>query len=405
MPHPLLHITAVRLLERDENVHPLVSEAVRRRRGLALLGALLSDLPRFGAISKRGGLGQLARGLPGAELRDRLHGRGAVNLGLELMKNEGELGPLARLALGVGYFSHAALDSALHPVVDLLVRKDLELAGGEAEVWHARAELFQMLHLHQRLSGRDPDEDPELWRCTRLEEVDQLDRALFHVATVVARVLGDGPGEEAWRGFVDGLGRYAALVQGKLRKAEGGKEDEDDARSRYVTGCNLEEKFIHAQARAVAWTGRLGLAFEPGELEDLGLTALRTWFPDGSVSGPEDPFTALVPGPEVAAHRDHARQYRAQADAHNAQDHTAVGARAVEAQENTADEVEADPIPEEELPAPAAPPPRPSPDEATGWNLSTGGPADPVTAALADEAPAAGNAVREAMRPAGRVPK
>jgi hypothetical protein len=132
--------------------------------GAARVGALLVDLPYFDRFAA--GLVRYVVGLPQAtpsRWGDVLHGRAPILLGVRL----GEAGvALARQkptaeagqylgALALGYISHAALDTAIHPLVNRLAAQRALALGDTLAHQHTEVEKFHSILFHEQRNGVD----------------------------------------------------------------------------------------------------------------------------------------------------------------------------------------------------------------------------------------------------------
>src|SRR5690349_7263514 len=116
MPHVLLHHVSIRLMEEEEFLHPLGHEAIKRRRGLALLGAAWGALPNFEHVRGRNWKTALLKETDRSAWSARFHHERPLSLAqaaLRPARDGSVLGALGRLALAMGLVSHAALDSVL----------------------------------------------------------------------------------------------------------------------------------------------------------------------------------------------------------------------------------------------------------------------------------------------------
>jgi hypothetical protein len=329
MAHLLLHQTCVRLLEGEDNLHPLAQEALKRRRALAFLGCTLPDLPNFHGLPA-----QLLGTLMGRDTDPnpwaaRFHHDKPMAFGLELVRRrDGDraLGPLARLALGMGYFSHAALDTALHPLTHRLCNK--ESHNGDSPLRsHRRIEKYQAILMHPRLTGVQLAQDGFAWANLDLTDAADLERVLDVVNQASQASRGEAPATPEWHGWLAGLRQYAQWARRRLPQAEGGSMDLETARARYVTEPKYEDALLAAQTRAVAWCNRLALAFEGGDVKDGDLKLLGNTFKEVDLDTDSDLCADHALALEVAHQRDHIHVWLERARAHNRADHSAMAGR------------------------------------------------------------------------------
>jgi hypothetical protein len=250
-----LHLPFARRLRFAEGLHPLAAEAVTRRPSLVVLGACLAGLPG----NERRGMSFLrklfSRGGEAARWQKLLAptpGQPHVDTIVSLLSPEdAAIGPLARLALGLGAVSHEILEEKIGPLTASLP------AAERAAVERAQARLW-LQSVPRQLEAE--------WRpMLDLAEGDANRRALTHVDRALKRVYGAGPGDAALARWIKGLAaEVGPLVEGK--GADGALPPslslaDHDARGPHFEGAGFVEK---AQA-AVSWivfvANRLGAAF------------------------------------------------------------------------------------------------------------------------------------------------
>ena len=156
MPTLLLHLTSVERLARCPELAPDFRRALGEDLAYARFGTALPDLPLCdgvaGAVSA---VLRPRRALPRWALR--FHEGAPVALGLkmaELVASGALVGTEPGLALVAGYFTHLALDRALHPWVGLLVARHRRPAESELEAHH-RIEWAQTLFFLRETQGRE----------------------------------------------------------------------------------------------------------------------------------------------------------------------------------------------------------------------------------------------------------
>jgi hypothetical protein len=193
------HLPFARRLRRAEGLHPLIGEALTRRGDLVALGAALTHLPG----NERKGMSWLrrlfSRGGESARWQKLLGVSGDPRVDLIasfLAQGEGEggLGPLSRLALGLGFLSHE--------IVEATVGRTLgDAQGGErAALERAQARAWLQLAVP---NARDLEAE---WKgILDLGRIEQQKRALDHIQLGLKRVHGSGPGTDAIVRWTKGL--------------------------------------------------------------------------------------------------------------------------------------------------------------------------------------------------------
>jgi hypothetical protein len=292
MPQSFVHLFAIDRIRGDARLHPLAHEALIRLPALGRFGAMLPDLPYFSWIRWRALWHQLGLLPPGARWADRLHHQRplAAGLGLLVPRAVSRLGPLARLSIGAGYFSHAALDSALHPLVYRLIASEPDGARRRRGL-HMLIEKVQARWLIEGWLGYDLADAPALIEIGRLGETVVAERVLLQIEASLRQVFGRGPRPAQQLDWIRGLAWYCARVRGRVAEAEGPAADPVALRERYFVACDFAGQVDRALARAVDWINRVATTFEPGDLLPKALDTLKEQFPETDIDQATDPFT------------------------------------------------------------------------------------------------------------------
>jgi hypothetical protein len=256
-----LHLPFARRLRFAEGLHPLAAEAIGRRPALVLLGASLSGLPG----NERRGMSWLrrlfSRGGEAARWQKLLAptpGHPHVKEVLSLLSaDDSPIGPLARLAIGLGALSHEVLEEKVGPLTS-------SLQGDQrAAVERAQARLWLQASVPRHLEAE--------WKpVLELVEGDANKRALVHVDRALKRVHGSAPGEAALARWIKGL---AAEVQ-PLVDAKGAagalppslSVADHDARGPHYEQAGFVEKTQAALAQVVFLANRIADAFQTKDI-------------------------------------------------------------------------------------------------------------------------------------------
>src|SRR3954469_4686337 len=191
-----LHLPFARRLRFAEGLHPLPGEALGRRPSLVVLGAALAGLPE----NERRGMSWLrrlfSRGGEAARWQKLLAatpGNPHIDVIAQLLSpDDAALGPLARLALGIGVLSHEILEEKIGSLTASLQESQ------RAAVERAQARLW----LQSAIPGHLEAE----WKpVLDLADPEANKRALQHVDRALKRVHGSGPGEAALGRWLKGL--------------------------------------------------------------------------------------------------------------------------------------------------------------------------------------------------------
>ncbi|MBN2358472.1 MAG: hypothetical protein JXR83_03405 [Deltaproteobacteria bacterium] len=292
MPHAFVHLFAIDRIRGDARLHPLAREALGRLPAFGRLGAILPDLPYFSSIWWRALWHRVGLLPPGARWADRLHHQRPLTAGLALLvpRAASRLGPLARLAIGAGYFSHAALDSALHPLVYRLIAEGGAQGKRAQRAQHMLIEKVQARWLIEHWLGYDLIDAPPLIEIGRLDPSVCTDRVLLQIEASLRQVFGRGPRPAQVLDWINGLAWYSARVRGRITEAEGPAADPVALRERYFTAVDLCAQYERAADRAVEWIHRISTTFEPGDMLPDAFKSLQAQFPEINIDQANDPL-------------------------------------------------------------------------------------------------------------------
>lgn len=263
MPAEAIHLTAL-----DDTLVALPAalrrELVRPDTLACLrLGAMFVDLPYFEAIATTllsHALGLTPRPQPWGDI---FHQRAPIALGVRL----GELGALMRgskelraagdavRALALGYMSHAAVDTALHPLVNQLAARRAQQLGDHPLRQHREVEKYQSVLFHEERHGCDYLGRPQLRDFIALDA-----RPLFTPGPVADTVqsglrdtLGEAPSREQLRRWGQGYSRFAAVLGGPLgRRAVSALEKERERPALYKA-VDFPGRYGAAVERSIRW--------------------------------------------------------------------------------------------------------------------------------------------------------
>lgn len=196
-----LHLPFARRLRLAEGLHPLIGETLTRRQSLVALGATLPLLP---GVERKGmsffrrlfsGGGEAARWQkqlsPQATPRVELVKRFIVDSGTAT-SGPGGLGPMSRLALGLGVLSHELLENKL---VGMVTSQN---ASERAAIERAQARLW--------LQAAVPNNLDVEWKVVgELADAELHKRTFEHVDAALKAAFGAGPGKDALHRWMKGL--------------------------------------------------------------------------------------------------------------------------------------------------------------------------------------------------------
>jgi hypothetical protein len=223
MPAEAIHLSA--LADSLGRAEPSVRAAAagdEELRELARLGAVLIDLAYFDRFAIGVLRYLIGQPLATSPVGDRLHREGPVRLGKLLLQKAAALRADAAtrrdgdrlLALALGWFSHVAVDSLLHPLVNRLAAERAARLGDRPARQHNEVEKFHSILFHEERFGFDFMGDPRLIEHIEVDarplcDGGPIDRAY---RDAIAAVHGDRPDDAALRRWIRGYAQYASLL-------------------------------------------------------------------------------------------------------------------------------------------------------------------------------------------------
>jgi hypothetical protein len=255
------HLPFARRLRHADGLHPLAGEALGRRPALVVFGACMACLPE----SERRGMSWFRRLFSGGgeaarwqKLLAPVPGQPHVSTIVSLLSaDDAAVGPLARLALGIGMLSHELVEQHLSAALGTA-------SGGpqRAAVERAQARLWLQSAVPTHLEN---EWKPVLELAGSVEGADAQKRAVLHVDRALKRVHGSGPGEAALARWLKGLvAEIGPLADG--RGASGAlpaslSVSDHEARGPFFDQVSFVEKAQAAVAAIVGVANKLGEVF------------------------------------------------------------------------------------------------------------------------------------------------
>lgn len=224
MPAEAIHLSALADSEPGSPARPLLREHGR----LARLGAIYVDLPYFDYFALKVLFYLLKLPVTASAWGAAFHLERPVTLGKALVRRAASLraetatreGGDGLLAFALGYFSHLAVDSALHPLVNRLARARADRLGDRAARQHTEVEKFQSIVFHEERLGFDFMGRPELAAHIGVEA-----RALLAAPGLAGEVLGAtrdalgrAPSRRSLARWLCGYRQYVWLISGPAGK-------------------------------------------------------------------------------------------------------------------------------------------------------------------------------------------
>ena len=272
-------------------VPPSLLEAARA-------GALFVDLPYFDRFAMV--FARYLVGRPQAPSRwgDLTHQRAPIRLGTLL----GEAGVrLARdsatadagaylCALCLGYFSHAALDTAIHPLVNRLAAGRAAALGDTPARQHTEVEKFQSILLHDERNGFDFMGTETLGRHigTDFSPLLRAGPIKQAVREALAEALGEAPPEREFRGWARGYSQFVWVVSGPLGKRVAPAAVRERERAALYEEVKFTERYAQALERSKRWVEVAANYLVDGTFDETARAALERDIPEQTLDpGPE----------------------------------------------------------------------------------------------------------------------
>jgi hypothetical protein len=288
MPAEAVHLSAL-----DDSLAASPARAALRRHAReARLGAVFVDLPYFDHFALAVVRYLLKRPVTSSAWGAEFHLGRPVALGKALLRRAASLRaePSSRedgerlAAFGLGYFSHLAVDTALHPLVNRLARERAGRLGDRAARQHTEVEKFQSILFHERRFGFDFMGRPELAAHVGVDG-----RALLGPGRLGREVLGAvhdalerAPSARLLGRWLAGYRQYVWLISGPAGKTILPPAAKEAVREEAYEACRFEAQYDDAVARSARY---LGAAFAFAEApREAGLeAALDAVAPEGPI--------------------------------------------------------------------------------------------------------------------------
>jgi hypothetical protein len=244
-----LHLSFARRLRLARGLHPLIGEALARRPSLVALGATLPLLPGL----ERQGMSFFRRlfggGAEAARWQKMLHAQATPRVGLvsAFLTAPSELGPMARLALGLGFLSHELVESRWVPLLSAAS------PGDRAGIERAQARLWLQQELPTVVERKLEWESVDA-----LSDAEQHRRSFDHINATLKAVFSSGPGRESCARWARGLTAQVATVVEQGLPPSVGFEDQA-ARGPWFDQLNAPTVLTDVTQSFVVLANRLGV--------------------------------------------------------------------------------------------------------------------------------------------------
>ncbi|MFO0573202.1 MAG: zinc dependent phospholipase C family protein [Polyangia bacterium] len=310
MPAEAIHLSALHdtLTTAPAAARRLLAGAERER--AARLGAILVDLPYFDRFTQAVLNYVLKRPQVTSRWGETFHhntpiafaralGEAAIELGRSSLTREAgaEL-----LALALGYTSHAAVDTSMHPMVNAEARRRAAALGSTLGQQHHEVEKFQSILFHQERLGLDFMGTSHLYRYISVDvrPVARPGAVQEALRGVLQRLHGEAPTVEELGRWGSGYRRYVLILSSPLGKTIAPPAAKERARPELFDGLEFPRRFAAAVAQSRRWVEAMAGYLCDGRFDDSAREALHRVMPEGSIDPDPGPDPGPPPGRDAA---------------------------------------------------------------------------------------------------------
>jgi len=265
----------------------------------ARLGALFVDLPYFDRFAWAVLRYVLHLHPQGSLWGDRLHHQAPIALGRALgeasvrLRRKPETAQAGSLleALSLGYISHAAVDTSMHPMVNATAATRARALADSPARQHQEVEKFQSILFHERRFGFDFMGTREL---ARYIEIDAAAGSLLlgerehapvakEVAAAMHQVLGAAPTEHDFARFLAGYRRYVWLIASPIGKTIAPPAEKEREKPALFDALDFPGRYHRAVAQSVRFLNTLSDYLCDGVFDESARAAFHRQIPEGSI--------------------------------------------------------------------------------------------------------------------------
>lgn len=267
MPAEAVHLSALEDTFADAALAPAWADLELRR--CHRLGAVLLDLAYFDGFTRSVVRYVLRRPVATSPLGDALHKLDPSRVSAALLKEAAVLRarPSSRregdrlLAVALGFVSHLAVDSRLHPLVNALAGARATRIGDHAARQHSEVEKFHSILFHEARLGFDFMGSDRIAAYIAIDE-DALGGLIGDAyGRAIASVHGGAPTRATMLRWVRGYGRYARLLASFVGGRIMPRATKDEVRAEVYDDAGFVAHYGEAVARSRAYVeAALGLA-------------------------------------------------------------------------------------------------------------------------------------------------
>lgn len=258
------------------------------------LGALFVDLPYFDRFSQAVVRYALRTPQTPSVWGDVFHQRTPIALGIALAESGHKLAQQSAtkeagqtlMALSLGYISHAALDTSMHPHINRLARERAARTGLAPSVEHQEIEKFHSLLFHEQRFGCD------LMGTQKMRVYIEVDASILAdpgplsdaVQRAIVSLHGKSPSLQDFRRYASGYVSYSRLIGNSIVGPRiGPKSQREAARAEVFSAFDFPVRFAQAVALSRRYLDALGAYLADGVFDQSAKRALAAILPEGSI--------------------------------------------------------------------------------------------------------------------------
>jgi hypothetical protein len=300
MPAEAIHLSALSDSIIGANAEKFLQD--KERREASKVGAIFVDLPYFENFPWVVARYLLKQPVAMTPWGDRFHYETPVSFGLTLLRGAKQLLANASsrkdgewlLGLSLGYFSHLAVDSAIHPSVNRLARQRALALQDSAARQHNEVEKFQSILYHEEHHGFDFMGEPFLANYIKIEAAPLWSNQ--SIANIIfpglRHVFGTSITRKVLTDWAKGYSQYGKLISSRLGKTIAPPPQKEKMRPEvYLTE---QEGAFTERFRVAVWRSRRYLdtafSFVHGEVTQERFLEI---VPEGSIDNPPYPSEAI----------------------------------------------------------------------------------------------------------------
>jgi hypothetical protein len=313
VPAEAIHLSALAdLRQRSPGLRRTLGSP--RAEAAARVGAMFVDLPYFQHM--RRGLLRYLVGLPQADSPwgDRFHQRAPIALGVRLAEEGASLRREratredgdALVALAAGYFSHAAVDTALHPLVNrLALARGARLGTPGFIREHQEVEKLQSVLFHEARHGIDYLGTAQLAAFVAIDwrVLERSGPVCIAIERAMSSALGLAPKRGDYASWARGYRFFVSVISGPLGRRAVSPADKERERPELLYACDLPGRFTAAVERSERWIDALLAYVDDGRFDASARVALDRHIPEQSLDPPPEGVDFSASGDEISTPR------------------------------------------------------------------------------------------------------